>query len=188
MKKFILLIITLIMTNCQVLADSRYFTVRNGISTINGVIPVTYGAYTDCDVFSMSFERAKYYLIKDNGTKYNRYSLLGCDGSQKESIFTPLLAINTDSNQNQISPEELRNANIRFVRVKMTGKLDVYNKNNDFDINRISYIDIKRRRYSTSLYPSASFDIYTRTSRGNLRSIMGKINAVSHYRADRLFE
>ena len=70
----------------------------------------------------------------------------------------------------------------------MTGKLDVYNKNNDFDINRISYIDIKRRRYSTSLYPSASFDIYTRTSRGNLRSIMGKINAVSHYRANRLFE
>lgn len=168
-------------------ADERSFTVRNGVRTMYGYMPTSssYGAYTDCDPYIFEIGGEKYYLVR-NGGSYSRKSLLGCSES-KRSLFNPLEALNSDGDRERLIPEELRRANIRFVRVKANGKLDVYNENSDFDLDDLAYIDLRRVRFSLSGTPMGNFDIYVKRESGSIRKVVARVRAMSHYSVDKLF-
>lgn len=188
MKRFILTLLLFLGFATAVYADPRSFTVRYGVDTIDGFIPLSaYGAYTDCDPYIFYVERQKYYMVKDDIQPYNRNSLLGCGDMSKDSLYRPLLNLNKDNDNTKLTPEELKAANIRFVKQKIDGKLDLYNKNSDFDLDRIAYIDIKNIRIATTFAPSGSFDIYLKTSTKSLKKVIAKVEARTHFYVDRMF-
>lgn len=152
-----------------------------------GYIPTSqYGAYTDCDPYIFTIGGVKYFMVRDSGGSYNRKSLLGCS-EQKRTLFNPLERLNSDSDRQRLTPEELRRAKIRFVRLKSNGKLAVHNKNMDYSLNKIAYIDLRRVRFSLSGTPMGCFDIYIKRSSGSTQKVVARVGAKSHYYVDKLF-
>lgn len=188
LKKFLSLFLILILSASYALADTKTFTRRYGVRTMYGYTPTSspYGAYTDCDPYIFTIGGEKYYMIRDNGGSYNRKSLLGCS-EPKRSLFNPLERLNSDSDRQRLTPEELRRAKIRFVRVKSNGKLALHNRRMDYNLNNIAYIDLRRVRFSLSGTPMGSFDIYVKRESGSTRKVVAKVAAKSHYYVDRLF-
>ena len=131
------MLIICILTTSIVLA-SNYYVSRTGeilqVGT-NTPIPKDMKANLTCNTFSFQYRMDKYYMIKDNGNEYNRKSLLGCEDYSVTNIFDPLIMLNSDRVIEKLTSNELKNANIRFVKLKSPmGQLDLDNRNNDFDL------------------------------------------------------
>lgn len=188
MKKFLSLAIVFFMTSSFACADTKTYTVRSGVKTMYGYIPTSsrYGAYTDCDPYIFTIGGVKYFMVRDKGGNYDRNSLLGC-GESKRTLFNPLERLNSDSDRQRLTPDELRRARIRFVRLKSNGKLAVHNRSMDYSLDKIAYIDLRRVRFSLSGTPMGNFDIYIKRSSGSTQKVVARVAAKSHYYVDKLF-
>lgn len=187
MKKFLFILMILLLTASAVSAETKTYTMRQGVRTMYGYIPTSaYGAYSDCDPYIFTIGGEKYYMLRDNGKGYNRKSLLGCS-EKKRTLFHPLEALNSDGDREKLTPSELRRANIRFVKLKTNGKLDVHNKKSDFDIDKIAYIDLRRVRFSLGGTPMGCFDIYVKRESGSTKKVVARVTAKSHYTVDKMF-
>ena len=187
MKKFIILLILLLTTSAVVNAETKTYTMRQGVRTMYGYIPTSaYGAYSDCDPYIFTIGGIKYYMLRDNVKSYSRKSLLGCS-EKKRTLFHPLEALNSVGDRERLTSAELRRANIRFVKLKTNGKLDVHNKNSDFDLDKIAYVDLRRVRFSLAGTPMGCFDIYVKRDSGSTRKVVARVTAKSHYTVDKMF-
>jgi hypothetical protein len=189
MKKFIAIFLLFLMTILAAQADTRYYTTRSGVRTMYGYIRTNpYSAVTSCDPFSIEINGKKYFLITDRGNKNFTYqSLLGCDGSMKRTITQPLEFLDSDGNGERLSTEELRRAGIRFVRLKPNGKLAVYDKKTDYNLDNIGYIDLRRVRFSTTGNAHGNYDVYVKRSSGSLRKVIGHVHSISLHSVKRMF-
>ena len=189
MKKFVLILLLILFCTGQTLADTRYYTKRNGVRTMYGYIPTnTYGAYTSCDPFILTVGGEKYYMVVDKrGEAYTYKSLLGCNYPNKHSLHAPLEALNKDCDSEKLTPRELRLARIRFVKLKANGRLALYERDLDYDIDNIGYIDLRRVRFSTTATPYGNFDVYIKRDSGSLKKVVAKVTAHSIYKAEKMF-
>ncbi len=96
------------------------------------------------------------YIIRIDGTDYvlvtdskdNNWSvdnILGKDDS-KENLFASLKKLESDGNSAKITAKELQKANIRFVKLNSDGSLALNERNLDYNLNNILYIDMKNLR------------------------------------------
>lgn len=96
------------------------------------------------------------YIIRIDGTDYvlvtdskdNNWSvdnILGKDDS-KEDLFASLKKLESDGNSAKITAKELQKANIRFVKLNSDGSLALNERNLDYNLNNILYIDMKNLR------------------------------------------
>ena len=189
LNKVIAVVVILFITAGYTLAETRTHTIRRGVRTMYGYIPTpSYGAYTNCDPFVLTVSGYKYYMLIDRGQPYTYKSLLGCNCSKKRSLLGPLEALESDGDGEKLTPAELRRAHVRFVKLKTNGRLAVNEKNLDFDINKIGYVDLRRVRFSISTAPHGNFDVYIKRESGSLRKVVASVNSHSVRTAQRLFE
>ena len=98
------------------------------------------------DPYIVRIDGTDYVLVKNS--KDNNWSvdnILGKDDS-KEDLFTSLKNLESDGNPAKITSKELQNANIRFVKLNSDGSLALNERNLDYDINKVLYIDMKNLR------------------------------------------
>ena len=87
----------------------------------------------------------KYYLVKDDNSDYTRKSLVGCEDYSITNLFDPLIQLNSDNILEKLTSNELQKANVRFVKLESPmGGLNIKNKDADFDLDRVAYIDLTK--------------------------------------------
>ena len=169
MKKYILFYLFVFLLTAIVFADiSYYYTSRTGDIFQSGTnAPI--GKYSKmnllCNTFFISYKMDRYFIVNDDKKPYSRTSLLGCGDTSSTTIFDPLIVMNTDKIIEKLSVDEIKKGNIRFVKL-VSGKLDLNNKNNDFDLDRVLYIDLSKLRFSSHNY--GEVDMYIKPNNERL--------------------
>lgn len=106
------------------------------------------------DPFVIKVDGIKYYMVQNN-------KILGED-STLDTIYQPLYLLDKN-NDKKITSAELKNGNIRFVRLNNSGQLELNNKILDYPLANISYIDLNTLRRTQNAGDIGSFgyfDIY----------------------------
>lgn len=106
------------------------------------------------DPFVIKVDDIKYYMVQNN-------KILGED-STLDIIYKPLYLLDKN-NDKKITSAELKNGNIRFVRLNNSGQLELNNKSLDYPLANISYIDLNTLRRTQNAGDIGSFgyfDIY----------------------------
>ena len=106
------------------------------------------------DPFVIKVDGIKYYMVQNN-------KILGEDSTLK-TIYQPLYLLDKN-NDKKITSAELKNGNIRFVRLNNSGQLELNNKSLDYPLANISYIDLNTLRRTQNAGDIGSFgyfDIY----------------------------
>ena len=188
MKKILFTIVTIFTTGlCATSGAETYFSIRQGIPTMSGIIETpTFTAFTGCDPFMMEIGGERYYMLKTSST-YDYTSLVGCDGTQKTTLFSPLWVydVNKDS---KITSKELESAKIRFVRYKNRQKLATDNETLDFPIKKISYIDLTNTRITPARRAYGNFDVYIHQDKSEkFKKIIGRVTSIHKIFAENMF-
>ena len=68
-------------------------------------------------------------MFEDNGAPYTYHNILGCKG-QKEALFDPLRELDKD-NDKVLTQQELKDGNIRFVKLDIGSWLAIDKKGKD---------------------------------------------------------
>lgn len=106
------------------------------------------------DPFVIKVDGIKYYMVQNN-------KILGED-STLNTIYQPLYLLDKN-NDKKITSAELKNGNIRFVRLNNSGQLELNNKSLDYPLANISYIDLntlRRTQNADDIGSFGYFDIY----------------------------
>ena len=106
------------------------------------------------DPFVIKVDGIKYYMVQNN-------KILGED-STLDTIYQPLYLLDKN-NDKKITSAELKNGNIRFVRLNNSGQLELNNKSLDYPLANILYIDLNTLRRTQNAGDIGSFgyfDIY----------------------------
>ena len=106
------------------------------------------------DPFVIKVDGIKYYMVQNN-------KILGEDSTLK-TIYQPLYLLDKN-NDKKITSAELKNGNIRFVRLNNSGQLELNNKSLDYPLANIPYIDLNTLRRTQNAGDIGSFgyfDIY----------------------------
>ena len=188
MKKILLTGLFLLALIPVALAANFYAARDGAVYQLGTLKPFKSSRYTVyCYTYSISRNNNEYYIIKDDKQPYSRTSLLGCDDWSASNIFDPLVQLNSDNNWSRLTSEELRNANIRFVKYSF-GKLELNNKNNDFNLDDIGYIDLSRMRAASNNY--GELDLYLKPKKDNsysTKQIFIHAKTITHKKADKMF-
>ena len=188
MLKVLFVFLSLTVLNLPAFAESRFFTIQTGVPAIyTNLSTPAFGAYTSCDPFIMKVDGVKYYMMLKSGSGYSYKNLLGCSG-KKSSLFEPLYNLESDGDTTKLTADELERGGVRFVKVKNNGYLDVNNKNSDFDLKRISYIDMTRLRISTGPRPYGNFDVYVKKDSGSLKKVISRTTMHTLHYVKSLFD
>lgn len=189
MRKIIVLLI-LIFCALQVNAESRYVTVQEGVPYFYGNIPTnTFIAYSNCDPYMVKIDGTKYYMLFENGnSNYSYNNLLGCTGVSKSDMFTPLRNLERDGDVSRVTGDELKSAGIRFVAQNFDNTLAFNDKTKDFDLSKISYIDMTRLRITPAAVAYGNFDLYLKKDGSkSLKKIIGKVQMLGQRHVIRWF-
>jgi len=128
------------------------------------------------DPYYIKVDGVKYYMVvKSKNNNYNIKNILGY-GDKRSDLFESLKKLNTNDDD-KISLDELKKANIRFVQLS-NKKLLVNDTTKDFDINKISYIDIKNIRQSENggiLGTFGYFNVFIKNSDNTVKKIIGQV-------------
>ena len=196
MKKILALFCLIIFVASAAFAGSLYYTSRNGdVLEVGTNLPINKNLKSNlvCNTFSFTYGMYTYYLVKDDGNGYSRKSLVGCEDYSVTNIFDPLILLNDDKVMEKLTTEELKKANIRFVKLKSPmGQLDIRNKSNDFSLDNIAYIDLNQLRYYSDDYGKVS--MYLKPKHENsyygskyMKEISITIQSKQKRQADRMF-
>ena len=108
------------------------------------------------DPFVIKIDGVQYVILKDNKDGvWNEQDILGFYDTP-ELLFSSLVALNQNADT-KLTPNELKNNNVRLAAVGTDGKLLVENTEKDFDLNKINYIDIKKLRKLANYTPDGVF-------------------------------
>ncbi len=186
MKKFVLL--GLFILGLPGFAASRYFTVQQGIPSFHGMTPTNnFVAHSSCDPYMVKIDGTKYYLMFETGGGYTYKNLLGCTGTRKYDMFTPLRDLEKDNDTDKLTAAELKNSGIRLVARNFDGTLAVNDKTKDYNLDNVSYIDMTRLRITPSAVGYGSFDLYIKKESGSLKKIIGKVQMMPIRRAEKMY-
>lgn len=120
------------------------------------------------DPFVLKVDGIKYYMLQ-NG------KIVGYD-STLETLYEPLFKLDKNKDK-KLTGLELKTANIRFVKLNENGRLELNNKNLDYSIINVSYIDLKTLRRTNNTGKVGSFgyfDIYI-NYQGEIKKFIGQI-------------
>ena len=98
------------------------------------------------DPYIININGQNYVLVKD--AKDNNWTVDNILGSKdsRDDLFASLKALETDGDNSKITSKELEKAGIRFVKLNSDESLALNDRQLDFDLSKISYIDMKNLR------------------------------------------
>lgn len=101
---------------------------------------------TFLDPYIVNIQGTEYVLVKDSkNNEWGIENIVGYD-DKKDDMFGALKKLENDGNKDKINKDELKNADIRFVKLNSDGSLALNERELDFDIEKIQYIDMKNLR------------------------------------------
>lgn len=128
------------------------------------------------DPYIIQIDGTSYIMIKDNPSKqWSQDDIVGIDDT-RETIFTGLKSLESDGDSSKLTQEELKRANIRFVKIDDNGAILVNDKKQDFSLDNISYIDMKNlRKLANSSVTGVfgHFNLYLKTSDNSKKMVVG---------------
>lgn len=143
------------------------------------------------DPYVVTIDGVNYVLVKDRiDDNWSEKDLLGID-DPKENRFQSLIALNSDGDHSKISADELKKAGIRFVRMDKKGVLMVKERNKDYDLNKIDYIDIinlKRTANAEQTGIFGHFTVYLKTANAKKRAVVGYVTFETNEKIQILFK
>ena len=150
MKK-VIFILFLLLTSTSLVHAAAFYANQNGVFQRGTNTPLRSTSISKlCNTYSFTYKGNKYFIVKADKQVYDRTSLLGCEDNSASNIFDPIVSLNQAYPYAKLTSDELKKANVRFVRLlSPLGSLDLNNKSNDFDINNVAYIDLSNM-YSNS--------------------------------------
>lgn len=116
------------------------------LNIYNSSIRTLTPALSYLDPYVVSIGGKNYILVKDS--KDNNWSvenILGHDDS-RENLFGALKTLESDGDADKITVEELKKAGVRFALLNSDGSAELDNRNLDYDLNNVFYIDMKNLR------------------------------------------
>lgn len=153
---------------------------RTLINATNNVLAsaTTRRIATARDPYLVKIDGVNYIMIKDNPTKnWSKKDILGIDDT-KETIFRALKSIESDGDRTKLTPQELKRANIRFAKVDNNGVVLANDKTQDFDLDKISYIDmINLRNIANGNITGVfgHFNLYLKTNNNSKKMVIGYV-------------
>ena len=127
------------MTGASVVSGRMSIYNNPSIRTLNPAL-----AYLD--PYIVSIEGKNYILVKDSkNEKWSVENILGYDDS-KNNLFGALKKLESDGDTTKITFDELKKAGIRFVLLNSDGSAELDNKNLDYNLDNVFYIDMKNLR------------------------------------------
>ena len=152
-------------------------------SEINSVnIPLALGLIAvlgSKDPFVIKVDGIKYYMVQNK-------SIVGQD-STLENIYEPLFKMDKNKDK-KLTSQEMKNANIRFVRLNNKGQLEMSDKTLDYPLINVSYIDLNTLRKTNNTGKLGSFgyfDIYINKDY-QLKRFIGQITYEDEETIDKL--
>lgn len=180
MKKFILFILLFTFWSPAVYSETRYYRFGGSYYT---TFPSD-SSYTSCDPFYMKIDGNNYYMFVDDGNPITYQNILGCSWP-KSSLFEPLRLLDKNRDE-KLTQSELRNGNIRLVRLKIGRQLGIENPELDYNLDNIAYIDLKWLRVDAVGVPRGSFDVYLYPDKKTNKKIIGRTSALEVHFAKRM--
>ena len=143
------------------------------------------------DPYVVKIDGHTYVLVKDRADKnWSEKDLLGID-DPKENRFESLIKLNSDGDYSKVTSAELKKAGIRFVRMDSKGALLVNERNKDYDLNKVDYIDIinfKRTANSEQTGIFGHFVVYLKTANSKKRAVVGNVTYETDKKIEVLFK
>ena len=143
------------------------------------------------DPYVIEIDGNKYVLVVDRKDKnWSEKDLLGIN-DPKQNRFQSLIALNKDMDHSKISVAELKQANIRFVRLDKKGALLVNDRTKDYDLNKIDYIDIinlKRTANAEVTGIFGHFTVYLKSTNPKKRTAVGYVTYETNEKIQYLFK
>ena len=182
MQKLLLIILALVFIVPAGYTES-YFYKAGGFCQYG---QIDKSSYSSCDPFIVKIDGYKYFMFEDNGAPYTYHNILGCKG-QKEALFDPLRELDKD-NDKVLTQQELKDGNIRFVKLDIGSWLAIDKKGKDYPIDDVAYIDLKSLRVGSCRIPLGSFDLYLYPNNKKQKQIIGKTYSIHPHKAKRLLK
>ena len=143
------------------------------------------------DPYIVEIEGKKYVLVKDRKDKnWSEQDLLGIN-DPKTNRFKSLIELNSDGDHSKLTPNELRKAGIRFVRMDDKGALLVNDRTKDYNLNNIKYIDIinlKRTANAEVTGIFGHFTVYLKTANSKKCTAVGYVTYETDEKIQYLFK
>ena len=143
------------------------------------------------DPYIVRIDGNNYIMVINNPTnKWDKNNILGIDDT-KETLFKSLMELESDGDYTKLTSKELKQANIRFVKVDENGAILVNDKKQDFSLDKIDYIDMSRLRKLangsvTGIF--GHFNVYLKTDNNNKKMIVGYVTIQEDNSEDILFK
>lgn len=189
MKKFALIFSVFLLATQMVSAESRYYTIQQGVPYFYGGIPTgNFVSHSRCDPFMVKIDGIKYYMMYKGASNPSVKTLVGCSGQSKFDFFTPLRDMESDNNYSKLTASELQKAGVRLVATDIHDTLLYNQPDKDFNLSKVSYIDMDRLRITPAAVGYGNFDLYIKKDNGNLKKIIGKVYVLPTRRAERMFD
>lgn len=143
------------------------------------------------DPYVVPIDGVNYVMVKDKKTTdWNEHDLLGFD-DPKNNMFVSLKGIESDGDFSKISGNELKAADIRLVRLGNDDVLLVNDRNQDYSLDKIDYIDmtnLKRTANSKATGIFGHFNVYLKTGNSTKKMVMGYVTFDTHSNLKILFK
>ncbi len=166
-------------------SDCNYILVPPKGSTFSAIAQAI-----NSDPYIIKINGTKYYLVFENKTgNYSFKDIVGYDDA-RESIFKSLIALNSDNDNTKITGAELKKANVRLVKLQKNGKLAFSDKSQDYDVNKIAYIDLNYIRETLNngtIGTCGYFDVYLKNGSGKLQKVIGQVTFEDEKELKKLF-
>ena len=117
-------------------------------------------------------------MVKDKNTQdWSEQDLLGIN-DPKDNVFLSLKSLESDGNPDKLTGEEIKQAGVRLVLLNNDGTLLVNNRQKDYNLNKIDYIDmknIKKTANSDQTGIFGHFNVYLKTKSQKPKMVVGYI-------------
>lgn len=127
--------------------------------------------------YTVNINGQKYYMVKNKpNNDYNIGDVLGFNDNKSE-LFKELKSLNSDFDKSEITNNELKRADIRFVALK-NGKLQLQDRFSDYNlkyVQRISLNSLKGSIKNGKIDSYGHFDIYVK-DKNTTRKYIGTVS------------
>lgn len=143
------------------------------------------------DPYVIPVDGVNYVMVKDKKTNdWSEKDLLGID-DPKDNMFLSLRSLESDGNYAKLTPSELKKAGVRLVKLNADGTLLVNDRKQDFDLNKIDYIDmlkLKQTANSENTGVFGHFNVYLKTKGTSKKMTVGYVTFDTHSNLKILFK
>ena len=143
------------------------------------------------DPYIIPIDGINYVMVKDKKTNdWNEKDLLGID-DPKDNMFLSLRGLESDNDYSKITGKELKKAGIRLAKLNSDGILLVKERNQDYPLSKIKYIDmlnIKQTANSKQTGIFGHFNVYLNTKDASKKMVVGYVTFDTHSKLKIMFE